>query len=335
VGGNVSLIALKKLEQTVKIEARQFAAAITAGILIATSFAIPANAALVPGTSQSELSSAEVIDAVEIATPETVETASASDPLVTQDGGLSYSSDEVTVEVPANPADGLEVNVDGIAISIELPESTLDSELDTENSGFGSYDHGDGTYTVPVVLPDGGLQINTVISNADSPTSFTYGIDLREGGQMVDAGSGAVAVLDEMGEAVALILPPWALDAEGRVLETSYMIDGNELTQVVKHDQSDVVYPVVADPQFVWHWGPSVRLNRSETKSATTATGLAQVCGGVTRVAGYPAGILCGLNSASIIVNSQRIYYREKRCAQLLIGPGVVGTIGYSGGFCK
>lgn len=318
-----------------KSEVRQVAVSMMAGIVIATSFAIPANATTAAGTSQSELSAVEIIDAVENATPDTIDEAGASDPLVTPDGGLSYATGEVTVEVPANPEDGLEVDVDGIAISIKLPEADSGSELDIESSGFGSYDHNDGTYTVPVVLPDGELQINTVIANEDAPTSFTYGIELPEGGQMVDAGSGAVAVLDGSGEAVALILPPWALDAEGRVLETRYEINGEELTQVVTHDLSEVAYPVVADPQFVWYWGPSVQLNRSETKSATTATGLAQVCGGVTRVAGYPAGVLCGLNSVSIIVNAQRIYYSEKRCAQLLIGPGVVGTIGYSGGYCK
>jgi hypothetical protein len=79
---------------------------------------------------------------------------------------------------------------------------------------------------------------------------------------------------------------------------------------------------------------PSVKLNRAETKTATTATGMATVCGWVTRYTIYVGGAVCGANAASIIYNSQRIYFTEKRCAQLLIAPGVIGTIGYSGGYC-
>ncbi len=78
-----------------------------------------------------------------------------------------------------------------------------------------------------------------------------------------------------------------------------------------------------------------MQLTRNETKTATTLSGMATVCGWVTRLTGYAGGALCDLNAASIIVNTQRIYYNEKRCAQLLIGPGVIGTVGYSGGYCK
>jgi hypothetical protein len=169
----------------------------------------------------------------------------------------------------------------------------------------------------------------------DAPVQYEYDLDVPEGGQVVDASGGAFAVLEASGEPLALILPLWAKDANGTDVATRYTLDGNTLVQTVDHTQPGLAYPVVADPQVVWHYGlPSLKLNRSETRSATTATGLATVCGLVGRYVGYAAAGLCGLNSVSMIVNAQRIYYQEGRCAQLLFGPGVVGTIGYSGGYC-
>jgi hypothetical protein len=45
-----------------------------------------------------------------------------------------------------------------------------------------------------------------------------------------------------------LISPPWAKDANGKSIITHYEIQDNTLIQVVKHGDSDTVYPVVADP---------------------------------------------------------------------------------------
>lgn len=67
---------------------------------------------------------------------------------------------------------------------------------------------------------------------------------------------------------------------------------------------------------------------------ATTMTGMATVCGWVGRYTGYIGGVLCGANAVSIIINSQRAYNAGK-CEELLIGPGVIGSLAYSGGYCK
>ncbi len=62
---------------------------------------------------------------------------------------------------------------------------------------------------------------------------------------------GEVAVLGAAGQEVGAIAAPWARDAAGRAVATSYEIDGTTLVQVVAHDQRGVTYPVVADPS-VW-----------------------------------------------------------------------------------
>ncbi|AWB88992.1 hypothetical protein C2138_05045 [Salinibacterium hongtaonis] len=72
--------------------------------------------------------------------------------------------------------------------------------------------------------------------------------------------SRTVAVVDENGESnsitasIGQIAAPWAVDANGRQIDTHYELVGNELIQVVEHNQPGVAYPVVADPTFWWGW---------------------------------------------------------------------------------
>ncbi|WP_152659558.1 hypothetical protein [Demequina salsinemoris] len=51
---------------------------------------------------------------------------------------------------------------------------------------------------------------------------------------------------------VASVAAPWAVDANGEALDTSYELDGSTLTQVIQTDDS-TAFPVTADPA-VWWW---------------------------------------------------------------------------------
>ena len=64
-----------------------------------------------------------------------------------------------------------------------------------------------------------------------------------------------------------MIAAPWAKDANGKNIPTSYEISGTMLTQKVDHAQGDdVTYPVVADPDVHWEWwGVAVKMSRGET----------------------------------------------------------------------
>lgn len=52
-------------------------------------------------------------------------------------------------------------------------------------------------------------------------------------------------------EQVAVVHPAWAVDAEGKEVQTSYRVAGDTLIQVVDVD-ADVVFPVTADPGVDW-----------------------------------------------------------------------------------
>lgn len=56
------------------------------------------------------------------------------------------------------------------------------------------------------------------------------------------------------GEQVGAIAAPWAFDADGNAVTTSYTIEGDVLIQTIEHLDS-AVYPVLADPWFKpWTW---------------------------------------------------------------------------------
>lgn len=58
----------------------------------------------------------------------------------------------------------------------------------------------------------------------------------------------------ETQETIATIEQPWAFDATGQAIPTSYELNGNVLTQTV-HTTSDTAYPVIADPSWWWWAG--------------------------------------------------------------------------------
>lgn len=276
-------------------------------------------------------------DPLGVVTSATPETANNAAPVTTKDAGenaISATVAGVEVTVPVDPSSGISLGTRAGDLAVSLPFAAKAGYATAEKEGVVSYDNNNDSTSVPIVTKAGSLQINTVVSAVTAPKRYGYSIALPEGGQIVQAGDGYFIVNGE-GSPVTYISAPWAKDANGAAVPTHYELSGTTLTQVVDFD-STTAFPVVADPQFVWYGIlPSVQLTRSETKTATTLTGMATVCGWVGRFTGAAGAALCGLNAASIIVNTQRIYFNEKRCAQLLVGPGVITTIGYSGGYCK
>ncbi len=93
------------------------------------------------------------------------------------------------------------------------------------------------------------------------------------------------------GEPVSGFRAPWAVDAEGNAVPTSFRLEGQELVQVVEFNAS-TVFPVVADPDLgVEWWGHWVRLTRGETRTAANIIANNQ---GPAVLAGVACGALPG-----------------------------------------
>ncbi len=212
---------------------------ITTGLILA-GLASPANAADMP---------VDVLQAVTKATPDTVANAAPVDSSVAGRNVIELSVADTNVSVPVDPATGVSLSSDRGTASIGLPFAADAADAVRERPGVVSYDNGNGSRTVPVVLKDGSVQINTVIENANAPALYDYPITVPDGSTLVANEDGSVFAMDDSGAISLLIGAPWAKDANGKDIPTSYEITGTTLTQKVDHSQTkDVTYPVVADP---------------------------------------------------------------------------------------
>ena len=87
------------------------------------------------------------------------------------------------------------------------------------------------------------------INSAESATEFRFDNAVPENHTAVLQDDGSVAFFDAVGASVEGIAVPWALDANGEEIPTSYALDGTTLVQTVEHHGA--AYPVYADP----NWG--------------------------------------------------------------------------------
>ena len=173
------------------------------------------------------------------------------------DSAVTDSNSGIAIDVPVDPSTPLSLSggASGTPLVITLPQATTADNAKPVSGGIVSYDNNNGSTTVPLVKTDGSLQIDTVISNAAAPSSYSYGLSVPAGGVMSQDDAGAISVVDDSGNLVAGISPAWARDAGGRSVPTHFVISGFTVTQVVDLSAADIAYPVVADP---WLWRDTI-----------------------------------------------------------------------------
>lgn len=293
----------------------------------------------------SGVNAADAVAAIQEAAPEAVAGSTGTTAGTDADTASAVENDGVTVEVPTDADEGIVVTLgEAPALTIGLPFSDEASPAtESQVPGVMVYDNNNGSSTVPV-LRDSGVQINTVIDNADAPKRYDYPMDFGDGQSLHLNPDGSVTAFGGDGALVAFVAAPWARDANGNAVPTRYEVQGASLTQVIDFTEASA-FPVVADPQFEWYMAlPTVKTTRAETRQLmglgagpTGPGGAAKACGALLKVAG-PAGIaaagLCAVNVVSIMYNATKAY-SAGQCARLLIGPGVIGTIPYKDSYCR
>jgi len=206
-------------------------------------------------------------------------------------------------------------------LSVGLPASHMARPAADAGLGVVSYDNGDGSSTVPVAGLDS-VQINTIIESASAPDSYSYEIGLADGGDLALTDLGSVAILDDQQDLAYYVDVPWARDANGRDVPTSYSVADGTLTQYVDLSNPSIAFPVVADPQLVsWPAGTGVRFNQAETKSigdnSDLAGAAATLCG---LIGSAPGAVACGLG-ASVVIRTKLGPIQEaaaqNRCSQV------------------
>ncbi|GAA1117503.1 hypothetical protein GCM10009582_13400 [Arthrobacter flavus] len=165
--------------------------------------------------------------------------------------GVAFSTDDGDVTTVPTTSDLPVVIGAGttspIEVALPFPETTEDASITSDDSVI--FDHGNGASTVPVVKLDGSVQITTVIESPEAPTEYQYVLTLPAGGSLQQLDDGGIFILDQNGDRQGVIAPPWAKDANGKEIATSYLVEGNVVTQTVAHTQAEgLAYPVIADP---------------------------------------------------------------------------------------
>jgi PASTA domain len=98
------------------------------------------------------------------------------------------------------------------------------------------------------ILEPTALRVFYVLTGTAAPQQFELAVDVPPGTSLslVDGG----VVMSRHGAVIGAVTPPWALDANGRVVPTRYRLARNTIVLSVEHRRAGTAYPVVADPPF-------------------------------------------------------------------------------------
>ncbi|NKG21831.1 hypothetical protein [Paeniglutamicibacter terrestris] len=179
------------------------------------------------------------------------------------ESGISSNEDGMTL-FPDEGSSEFEMMsfAEGEAVSFEIEGSEATSlegdaaVLETE------YD--DAAYMAHSTT-DGGLQIAKILHSDEAEPSIAINSEVPEGYSWVLQDDGSLHLAGEpagVKETLMVMDAPWAVDANGIKLPTSFNLDGTRIVQTI--DTAGATFPVVADPS-AWWWARS------------TATCIAQV----------------------------------------------------------
>lgn len=230
---------------------------------------------------------------------------------------------------------------DGVVSTTVSSGDTIGIGLPAQSTGGAPVTVGD-TAVYPAVeggavgvqaLENGGVRILVTIASADAPRTYSFPFDLAQGSYLALQDDGTVEVVDKGGSTRGVIERPWAKDATGAAVSTTYAVEGNVLVQTVNFDSS-TPFPVVADPAFQGDCGIvscTARLDRAATRNARDASWLIGAAAAICGVAsGGALAIVCaaGVAPASVVLAvAAGRYYENGNC--LAIKYYVVGGAGW------
>lgn len=173
------------------------------------------------------------------------------------------------------PAVSVTAEGKGVSLSLETANAAGQAEPSGDARAFGDVAPDTDTLVREV---DGSAQILAVMRTASAPTTQRYRAEVPVGTKLVPFGQ-AFNLVEEDGQVVGQIAAPWAKDATGRSLPTTYTLDGTTLVQ--QTDTTGAKFPVVADPKLTYGFGIYINLWGHEARSAAIAI---VALGGVTFV---------------------------------------------------
>lgn len=164
---------------------------------------------------------------------------------------VATTGDGTAIMVADEGSGGVTVSSPGgetVGIAADIPHSTQGTVVD----GMTVFDLGDHAVVYQPVSPEngGGIRMLFTMDDASSPTTFKVDFDLPAGARLISAEGGSVTAVDAEGQPVGSVPAPWAKDANGSAVPTSYEIQGDTLVQHV-YPGPTTAFPVVSDPFWI------------------------------------------------------------------------------------
>lgn len=187
---------------------------------------------------------------------------------------------------------------------------------------------------------DSGFAIAAELESIDSPHELRFDVSVPDGAILALNDDGSIDLINGDGFTIGTFKAPWAVDANGIDVTTSYSLDGDTIVQNVDKVAPEL-YPIVADPEFDWGWiSGTIYFNRSETQEICLTVVLILV-----RIAGNPAtpvwatlllgNVLAGViaATAAIVGGAACAFYLLGDCIKLKTYPPFV--LRYDDGYCS
>ncbi|MFJ2863994.1 hypothetical protein [Kitasatospora sp. NPDC087314] len=246
---------------------------------------------------------------------------------------VSKPSGSVVVTAPTTASGRVAVTAaNGSTVTVALPATTGTAGVTTAEGTTVYPGAARGTDLAVQATTDGGARALVTLKDSSASTEQRFDLGLPDNTRLVPADGGYDIVQNgASGAAFSLghIDAPWAKDATGKSLHTSYRLEGNTLIQSIDTDKN-TAFPVVADPKWTWGWVTgTVYFDKNET--GHTAADSAFVAA-VFAFAPPPFdvyGVLNAANISRVAWNAQN----DNQCVEIKIPT--FQAYEYSGGYCN
>ncbi|MFJ8472004.1 hypothetical protein [Kitasatospora sp. NPDC094011] len=246
---------------------------------------------------------------------------------------VSSSGGTVVVTAPTTASGNVAVTAaNGSTVTVALPATTGAAGVTTAEGTTVYPGAARGTDLAVQATTDGGARALVTLKDSSASTEQRFDLGLPDNARLVPAEGGYdIVQTGASGGAFAMghIDAPWAKDATGKSLHTSYRLDGNTLVQSVETDRN-TAYPVVADPKWTWGWVTgTVYFDKNETGHTAADSAFVAAAFAFAPPPFDVYGVLNAANISRVAWNAQN----DNQCVKIKIPT--FQAYEYSGGYCN
>ncbi|GGY04418.1 hypothetical protein [Streptomyces hiroshimensis] len=306
---------------------------VISGLSLATALALLGAAAPAYADGSSTGKAVHAASVVEKATGTGDVAPSVSSPEAAAKATTGTAAGSVTVVAPrASTGDVKATASDGSSLGLKL---TGTKDVTGVKAGSGTVVYSEVAKSTDLAVQpttDGGARTLVTLKDGSASTEQRFAVNLPEGARLIPDGNGGYGVIKSAdGGAtmtVGAIEAPWAKDAHGKPVATSYKLDGNQLVQHVEINKG-TAFPVVADPKITWgNVTGTAYFTKSETKNIAIYGATAALSVGLLPP---PLNVLYQVNAALVTAKAAEAR-SDDYCLKIKFAAGIFVPGVYSNG---